>query len=112
MNNDVVLEQFTDKLKVVNSSKGFVDARINLNHVLYIDKAISPGDLLKIFKMVQTSKGKSIRNMRLPLHIRNILNTNDFLAVLSNIPESDDESLDINNSEFDDIDFDELKIKN
>jgi len=111
MNNDVVLEQFTDKLLVANSPKGFVDARIGISHVVCIDKAISPGDLLKIFKLISSTKANAIADMRLPLHIRNILNTNDFLAVLANIPESDDESLDINNSEFDDIDFEELKTR-
>jgi len=30
---------------------------------------------------------------------------------LSNVPESDDDTLDINNAEFDDIDFDDLKVR-
>ena len=49
--------------------------------------------------------------MSLPLHIQNILNINDFLAVISNIPETDGEGLDINNAEYDEVDFDELKIR-
>ena len=111
INNDVALEQFTDKLKVANSTKGFVEARINISHVVYIDRAISPKDLLKIFKLISSTKARAMADMRLPLHIRNILNTDDFLAVLANVPSSDDESLDINNSEFDDIDFEELKTR-
>jgi alpha-ribazole phosphatase CobZ len=111
MASDVAAEKFTDKLQVANSSKGFMDARINLSHVIYIDKVISPKDLLKIFKLVASTKAKSLANMSLPLHICNILNTDDFLAVLANIPEIDGESLDINNAEYDDIDFDELKIR-
>lgn len=111
MENDVVLEDFTDKLQVANSPKGFVDARININHVLYIDKIISPKDLLKIFKLVTNVKAKVLANMALPFHIQNILNSNDFLAVLANIPEKKGDSLDINNAWFDDIDFDELKVR-
>jgi hypothetical protein len=88
MSNDVHLEDFTNELKVANSSKGFVDARINLSHVIYIDKVISPKDLLKLFKVVSGVKSKSLAEMNLPVHIQNILNTNDFLAVLANIPES------------------------
>ena len=42
------------------------------------------------------------------MHIQNILNTDDFLAILANIPKSADDNLDINNAEYDDIDFDEL----
>ena len=68
MANDVVIEDFTDLLQVANSPKGFVDARINLSHVIYIDRTI-------------------------------------------NVPESNADSLDINNAEYDDIDFDELKIR-
>lgn len=110
MANDVVIEEFTDKLMVANSPKGFVDARINLSHILYVDKVISPKDLLKIYKLVAGVKSKALSNMALPLHIHNILNSNDFLAVLSNMSESDG-SLDINNAEYDDIDFDELKVR-
>ena len=111
MANDVIVEDFTDGLQVANSPKGFHDARINLSHVIYIDKVISPKDLLKIFKLITGVKAKALANMALPLHIQYILNTDDFLAVLGNVPESDGESLDINNAEYDDIDFDDLKIR-
>ncbi len=111
MANDVVVEDFTDELKVANSPKGFSEARINLSHVIYLDKSISPKDLLKIFKLATASKAKSLADMALPLHIQHILNKGDFLAVLGNVPESDEDSLDINNAEYDEIDFDELKIR-
>ena len=111
MSNDVEIEDFTSRLQVANSSKGFVDARIDLSHIIYIDKAISPKDLLKIFKIVTNIKAKTLANWSLPLHIQNILNTDDFLAILANIPESDSDSLDINNAEYDDIDWDDLRIR-
>ncbi len=110
ISNDLVVEDFTEKLQVVNSPKGFVDARVNLSHVIYIDKVLSPKDLLKIFKIVTNIKAKFLAGLSLPLHIRNILNTNDFLAVLANV-NGDGESLDINNAEFDEIDFDDFKIR-
>ncbi len=109
ISNDLVIEDFTDNLQVVNSSKGFVDARINISHVIYLDKVLSPKDLLKIFKIVVNIKAKVIADMDLPFHIQNILNTNDFLAVLANVDVSGD-GLDINNAEFDDIDVDEFKV--
>ena len=110
MENDIALENFTDDLKVANSPKGFADARINLSNVIYIDKVLPPKILLRIFKLVTYTKARVLADMALPLHIQNILNTDDFLAVLSNIPEGDGE-LDINNAEYDDIDFDELKMR-
>ena len=111
MSNDVVIEDFTEYLKVANSPKGFVDARINLSHVIYIDKIISPKDLLKIFKIVTNIKAKVLANMCLPVHIQNILNTDDFLAVLANVNVSENEDLDINNAQYDEINWDELKIR-
>ena len=111
MANDVVIEDFTEHLQVANSPKGFKDARINLSHIIHIDNAISPKDLLKIFKFVTAIKSKTLARMCLPVHIQNILNTDDFLAVLANVPENNSESLDINNADYDDIDFDELKVR-
>lgn len=111
MENDVVIEDFTDYLKVANSPKGFVDARINLSHVVYIDKVISPKDLLKIFKIITNIKAKALAEMALPAHIQNILNTDDFLAVLANVAESKNGNLDIGNAEYDGIDWDDLKLR-
>ena len=111
MANDVIVEDFTDGLQVANSPKGFVDAQINISHVIYIDKAISPKNLLKLFKLITSVKSKVLADMALPLHIQNILNTDDFLAVLGNLPENDGEFLDINNVKYDDIDFDDLKTR-
>ena len=109
--NDVAVEDFTDRLKVANSSRGFVDARINLSHILYIDKVLSPKDLLSVFKIAAGIKSKVLADMALPLHIQNILNRDDFLAVLSNLPKGNSESLDINNAEYDEVDFRELKVR-
>ena len=110
MGNDVVVEKFTDNLKVANSNKGFVEAMINISHVIYINKVLSPKDLLKLYKITVKAKTGYLTSLNLPVHIENILNTNDFLAIVSNIPENDGESLDINNASYDDVDFDELEI--
>lgn len=110
LSNDLVVEDFTQELQVVNTPKGFVDARVNVSHVVYIDKVLSPKDLLKVFKIVTNIKAKALANMNLPIHIQNILNTNDFLAVLANV-NGDGESLDINNADFDVVDFEDLKIR-
>ncbi len=115
MANDVVIEDFTQNLKVANSPKGFVDARIDINHVLYINKTLSPGMLLKIYKTAVKAKAEFLRSLGLPLHIENILNKNDFLAVLANVAQTsliDENSVDIINNQYEDdqIDFDKLAI--
>ena len=110
MANDVIVEDFTDGLQVANSPKGFVDAQINISHVIYIDKAISPKNLLKLFKLITSVKSKVLADMALPLHIQNILNKNDFLAILSNV-NGDEKVLDINNALYDRIDIGDLKTR-
>ena len=110
LSNDVVIEDFTDRLQVANSPKGFRDARISISHVIYIDKVISPRDLLKIFKIATNIKAKVLANMDLPLHIQNILNKNDFLAILANV-NGDGDVLDINNAIYDKINLDDLKTR-
>ena len=111
ISNDVIIEDFEDNLKVLNSPKGFVDAGINIGHVIYIDKKLSPKDLLKIFKLITKVKTRIFAEMALPLHIKNILNKDEFLAVLADIPEKRGHSFDINNAWFDDIDFNELEVR-
>ena len=113
MANDVVIEDFTENLKVANSPKGFADARIDINHVLYINKTLSPGMLLKIYKTVVKAKAEFLCGLCLPLHIENILNKNDFLAVLCNVAQTsliDENSVDIINNQYEDdqLIFEEL----
>ena len=72
VSNDVAIEDFTSRLKVANSSKGFVDAKISISHIIYIDKVLSPKDLLGVFKTAAGIKSKVLTDMALPLHIQNI----------------------------------------
>ncbi len=104
MENDLIIQDFTDKLKVANSPKGFHDAKINISNVVYINKVLSKKDLIKVFKRVTKAKTKYLASLNLPLHINNILNNNDFLAVLCAIPKNE-------NDDFDDFDIDELNIE-
>ena len=104
MENDLIIQDFTDKLKVANSPKGFHDAKINISNVVYINKVLSKKDLIKVFKRVTKAKTKYLASLNLPLHINNILNNNDFLAVLCAIPKNEDD-------DFDDFDIDELNIE-
>lgn len=116
VSNDVEIEDFTDKLKVANSKKGFVEAEINIGNIIYINKILSPKILLKIFKAAAVAKTSYFDSLHLPIHIKNILNNHDFLAILVNFPPSSfeeenifEDSVDIINNEYDeDFDLDEL----
>lgn len=116
--SDVKLEDFTDNLKVANSPNGFSNARIDIGHIIYINKILSPKVLLNIYKAVVKVKTQFFEGLNLPTHIKNILNKNDFLAILANLPpESFDEenifedSVDIVNTEYDkDFNLDEFIV--
>ena len=84
MDNDVIIEDFFKDLKVANSPKGFADARINLSHVIHINKKLSTKNLIELYKNVADAKSKFFTNLNLPFHINNILNTNDFLVIMAN----------------------------
>ena len=118
--DDLYLQDFTNGLNVLNSKKGFADARFNLGQIIIIDRALSPKLLIQIYKIATKQKAKFFESLHLPLHINNIVNTDDFLVVAGNLPEDSlDEDyvmevgLDITNMEYDDekIDLDEFCIR-
>ena len=118
--DDLYLQDFTNGLNVLNSKKGFADARFNLGQIIIIDRALSPKLLIQIYKIATKHKAKFFESLHLPLHINNIVNTDDFLVVAGNLPEDSlDEDyvmevgLDITNMEYDDekIDLDEFCIR-
>ncbi|MDD2644489.1 MAG: phosphatidylglycerophosphatase, partial [Methanobacteriaceae archaeon] len=112
ISNDVSVEDFTDKLKVANSPKGFKDARINLGEVILINKSLSPKLLINIYKTCIKAKTKFFQGLNLPVHINNIINQNDFLVIASNLPSQDydeeymDSGVDITQAEYDDESLD------
>lgn len=115
MSNDVVLEDFSGSLKVLNSDKGFKDAKIDVSHVIYINKILSPKLLLKVYKTAIKAKSDFFQGLHLPIHIKNILNTDDFLAILAKVPQETfneeniyEDSVDIINNSYDDVDLDSL----
>ena len=87
---DVFLQDFEDTLKVLNSPKGFQDAKIDISNIVYINRALSKRDLVKAFKLINASKSRFFTNLNLPVHIQNILNTDDFLCVMCNCEGGDD----------------------
>lgn len=102
MDNDVVVEDFVNDLKVANSPVGFVDARINLSHIIYINKKLSVKNLIKLYKNVADAKSKFFAGLNLPFHINSILNTDDFLVVMAN---------NFTDEEYDEIDLKDLNIE-
>lgn len=112
VSNDVEIEDYYGSLKVANSKKGFVDAKIDFSQIVIINKSLSPKLLIKLHTEAVKERVKFFDSLNLPLHIDNIIGTNDFLAVASNVPKNDlnDEEkefgVDITKMAYDDSDLD------
>lgn len=118
ISNDLEVQKFTDNLKVVNSWKGFHNAKINFGQIILIDHALSPKLLIQLYKTATKQKAKFFESLHMPLHINNILNNEDFLVIASNLPEETlnqdyimEIGLDITNMEYDDdkLDLEEFQ---
>ena len=117
ISNDLEVQEFYNDLKVVNSWKGFSHAKIDFGQIIILNHAFSPKLLIQLYKVATKQKAKFFESLHLPLHINNILNNNDFLAIASNLPEETldqdyimEIGLDITNMEYEDdeIDLDEF----
>jgi alpha-ribazole phosphatase CobZ len=117
ISNDLEVQDFYKDLKVVNSWKGFSNAKLNLGQIILLDHAFSPKLLIQLYKIATKQKAKFFESLHLPSHINNISNNEDFLVIGSNLPEETldqdyimEIGLDITNMEYEDdeIDLDEF----
>ena len=117
ISNDLQIQEFYNDLKVLNSWKGFENAKVDFGQIIILNHAFSPKLLIQLYKIATKQKAKFFESLHLPIHINNILNNRDFLVVASNLPEEtlDQEyimeiGLDITNMEYedDDINLDEF----
>lgn len=117
ISNDLEVQEFFNELKVVNSWKGFNNAKVDFGQIILLNHAFSPKLLIQLYKTAIKQKTKFFESLHLPIHINNILNNEDFLVIASNLPEETlnqdyimEIGLDITNMEYEDdnIDLDEF----
>ena len=117
ISNDLEVQDFYNDLKVLNSWKGFENAKVDFGQIILLNHAFSPKLLIQLYKVATKQKAKFFESLHLPAHINHILNNNDFLVIASNLPEETldqdyimEIGLDITNMEYedDDIDLDEF----
>ena len=113
ISNDLEVQDFHDDLKVVNSWKGFENAKLNFGQIILLNHAFSPKLLIQLYKIATKQKAKFFESLHLPAHINHILNNEDFLVIASNLPEETldqdyimEIGLDITNMEYEDDDVD------
>lgn len=113
ISNDLEVQEFYNGLKVVNSWKGFDNAKLNFGQIILLNHAFSPKLLIQLYKIATKQKAKFFESLHFPIHINNILNNEDFLVISSNLPEETldqdyimEIGLDITNMEYEDDDVD------
>ena len=115
ISNDLEVQDFYNDLKVVNSWKGFENAKLNFGQIILLNHAFSPKLLIQLYKIATKQKARFFESLHFPIHINNILNNEDFLVIASNLPEETldqdyimEIGLDITNMEYED---DEVDLK-
>lgn len=118
LSSDVVVEDYHNNLKVLNSPKGFENAEIDFGQIVIINKALSPKVLIRLHSEANKERVRFFESLNLPYHIDNIIGNNDFLALACNInddnisPEEVEFGVDINQMDYDeDYDYDELAVR-
>lgn len=118
LSSDVVVEDYYNNLKVLNSPKGFEKAKIDFGQIVIINKALSPKVLIRLHSEANKERIRFFESLNLPYHIDNIIGGDDFLALAGNIIDDDiteeeiEFGVDINKIEYDsDYDYDDLALR-
>lgn len=118
LTSDVVVEDYYNNLKVLNSPKGFENAKIDFGQIVIINKALSPKVLIRLHSEANKERIRFFESLNLPYHIDNIIGHDDFLALAANMKGDDisDEEIefgvDINRIDYDeDYDYDDLAVR-
>ncbi|WP_295722320.1 phosphatidylglycerophosphatase [uncultured Methanobrevibacter sp.] len=118
LTSDIVVEDYYNNLKVLNSPKGFENAKIDFGQIVIINKALSPKVLIRLHSEANKERIRFFESLNLPYHIDNIIGYDDFLALAANMKGDDisDEEIefgvDINRIDYDeDYDYDDLAVR-
>ena len=86
INTNLNLVKVSNKLEVNNCENGFRDGKLDLGQIIIINEAVSPKKLIEYYKIAIETRMKYVEYLKLPEHIQNIVNNNEFLVVSSIIP--------------------------
>lgn len=83
LNNDINIKKYFN-LEIADLKK---DSEVDIGQIIILDYALSPKLLIDIYKTCIKAKTKFFESLRLPRHISNIFNKNDFLVISCNLPD-------------------------
>ena len=82
------LESVSENLLMNESTKGFLNGKLDLGQIIIIDKVLSLKNLIKYYKIAIETRMKYFERLKVPKHIQNIVYNNEFLVLTSIIPET------------------------
>ena len=111
LNTNLNLENVSKNLLMNKSSKGFFNGKLDLGQIIIINQVLSPKKLVKYYKIAIETRMKYFEYLKLPEHIQNLANNNEFLVVASIIPEMETNEKNINLSYIFDEHLDESPLE-
>ena len=78
ISNDLEVQDFYNDLKVLNSWKGFENAKVDFGQIILLNHAFSPKLLIQLYKVATKQKAKFFESLHLPAHINHILNNMEY----------------------------------
>jgi len=80
------LVKISNNLQVNKCENGFHNGKLDLGQIIIINDTLSPKKLIEYYKIAIETRMKYFEYLKLPEHIQNIVNNNEFLVVSSIIP--------------------------
>ncbi len=114
MNNNLDLVKVTNNLEMIEDGKGFKDCKLDLNQIIIMNENISLKKLIKLYKIAIETKIKYFEHLKLPYHIQNVLNSEEFIIIAceafnsENIDKKDNQGIISSNSAYDIEEIEEI----
>lgn len=87
IDTNLKLVNISNNLQVNRSESGFHEGKLDLGQIIVINDVVTPKKLVNYYKIAIEARMKYFEHLKLPEHIQNIVNENEFLVVASIIPE-------------------------
>ena len=87
MENNLNSVKISNNLEVVRAVDGFKNGKLDLNQIIYIKKSLNLKELIRLYKTAIETKTTYFQYLKLPEHIQNFLNNEEFLIISCDSPE-------------------------
>lgn len=87
METNLDLLKINNNLEAVRAVDGFKNGKLDLNQIIYIKKSLNLKELIRLYKTAIETKTAYFQYLKLPEHIQNVLNIEEYLIISCDSPE-------------------------